>query len=251
MQVIALLAQRKIHELKGRAETDENLAGERKLQINTAARVASKRMFELAEEKLAPSVEIFAKSASVCDTMSEVAVKATSAVIENHRAKVAGLQKKEGEHLMQHFDGVCSAFSGMVEECVFTKNHCHEAELKLRGNAVVLSEARRLRRGKHALAGLRAKKLEIAEEKEQHVERLVLLDTRMAQLKDSDAFAKTCVRIGELTACRSDGRHTSCREAVGKWVTAAVPPAAPWTELEETFTEIAEEKIRKVQDDKV
>ena len=177
-KVKALLAEAMAQELTGRAEAAENLAAERALQHETAARAASLQMHRQAEEKLAPFVEVFAASAEVCDTMRQVAVGATDAVIEHHKAKVAGLQKKEGEHLAQHFGGVCSAYSSLVKDCATEKFHYHESDLKLRENTVAIKEARRLRRGPHALASLRAKKVELTVEKEQHADLLGELDAR-------------------------------------------------------------------------
>ena len=98
MKVKALLAEATAQKLTGRAEVAENLAAERALHHETAARSASLlQMHQQAEEKLAPFVAVFTASAEVCDTMSEVAVGATDAVIEHHnftRQRSPGCREK-------------------------------------------------------------------------------------------------------------------------------------------------------------
>ena len=81
----------------------------------------------------------------------------------------------------------------------------------------------------------------------------------MAQLRDSDAFARTVVRLGELyfPEADADGFFPSAgddetaevRAAVREWVAVALPPAAPWDELEEVATAKAERDIREVTGD--
>ena len=95
-------------------------------------------------------------------------------------------------------------------------------------------------RNQPKMQALKAKRAEITEEKQVHSEVVIKLEERMAVLKTDD-FDRTLARLGQrfFDEADADGfvdagdsEAAAVREAVGKWVQATPPPAAPFDEIE-------------------